>query len=261
MANISIVERERRGSVEILVLNSPDTRNALNGEMRQKLGEAIERAASDPEVHALVLTGRGTAFCAGGDLRAMQEGIGVFAGRDKITSIHAWERTLLRMEKPTIAAVNGPAIGGGLGLALACDFVLASRTAKFGATFSRISLVPDYGLFYLLPRAVGMSRARDMILTGRMVGAEEFAAMGAVKAVSEPETLLEDALALAEQLCQTAPRALGLAKRLLQASYESSLDQMMELEALGQGLCYQSADHQEGVSAFLEKRPPHFRGE
>ena len=130
MANISIVERERRGSVEILVLNSPDTRNALNGEMRQKLGEAIERAASDPEVHALVLTGRGTAFCAGGDLRAMQEGIGVFAGRDKITSIHAWERTLLRMEKPTIAAVNGPAIGGGLGHAPGCDFGLASRTAK-----------------------------------------------------------------------------------------------------------------------------------
>ena len=261
MVAISLIERQDVGSIAILAFNSPETRNALGVEMRAAVGEAIQDAAADPAVRAIILTGRGPAFCAGGDLRAMREGIGVFAGRDKITSLHSWMRTLIRTEKPTIAAVNGPAVGGGLGIALACDFVLASRNAVFGATFSRVGLVPDYALFYLLPRAVGMPHARDMVLTGRMVTAEEFAAMGAVKAVTEPEQLMDEAVALAQKLCKTAPRALGLAKRLMQASYESSLDQMMELEALGQGLCYQSQDHMEGVSAFLDKRPPQYRGE
>ncbi len=247
-------------TIAILTMDAPETRNALDAGMRCTFEKALYEIKKNDRILCVILTGAGKAFCAGGNLSDMRQGIDVAGGRNKIKSIHEWAQNIIKIEKPFIAAVNGAAIGAGFGLALACDMIIATTQAKFGATFNKVGLIPDYGTMYLLPRAVGMARAKDIALTSRLVSAQELYQAGAVKGVVEPDKLMETAMSIAELLSKGAPYAIGLSKRLMQMSYECSLEQMLEYESLAQGICYQTADHREGVNAFFEKRPSRFIG-
>jgi len=169
-----------------ITLNRPETRNALSQSMRPALAEAIAQMRDDAQVHAVILTGAGGAFCSGGDVSQMLDtsrtGLPFRAG---MRDLHRWFRELVNLEKPVIAAVDGPAFGAGLGLALAADFVLATRQAKFCAVFGRIGLVPDLGVMHLLPRIVGLQKAKELVFTTRVVAAEEARQLGIVYDVVE----------------------------------------------------------------------------
>lgn len=247
-------------TIATLTMDAPGTRNALDAEMRSTFETALYDIKKNDHIRCIILTGAGKAFCAGGDLSAMRQGIDVVGGRDKIKSIHDWAQNIVKIEKPFIAAVNGAAIGAGFGLALACDMIVASTEAKFGAAFNKVGLIPDYGTMYLLPRIVGMARAKDIVLTSRLVSAQELYQAGAITEVVEPDKLMDAAMSIAERLSQGAPYAIGLSKRLMQMSYECSFEQMLEYESLAQGICYQTTDHKEGVKAFFEKRASRFIG-
>ncbi len=178
-SNEPSVLRERHGATLVIRLNKPELRNAFDLEMRQGIAEAVYEARDSADVRAVVIAGSGKAFCAGGDLKSLSsETRPVFADRDLIRRLHVWFRELANLEKPVIAAVHGPAFGAGFILALASDFVLAAPSARFCAVFTRVGLVPDLGAFFLLPRIVGLQRAKELVFSAREVDAEEARSLG-----------------------------------------------------------------------------------
>lgn len=245
--------------VATVTLNKPETLNAMDLEMRRELKQAIEEAAASAEVKALVLTGAGRSFCAGGDIRTMRE-VKLFEGRERLRTAHEWLSKLIWMDKPTIAAVNGVAAGAGMGLVLACDLVVAAETAKFILSFAMIGLIPDMGTAYFLPRAVGLHRAKEMAFFAEPVDAKSAHAMGFVNKVVPPESVLATAKDMARRLAQGPSRALALAKSLLNRAAQTDLSSVLELEAYAQDLCFGTQDHRGAVEAFLAKRTPQFTG-
>lgn len=255
------IERTVRDAVATITLNRPDKLNAFTGTMREDLLDALRACEDDTDVRAVILTGAGRAFCAGGDVEFMSSlqksgDVASFrklldAGRDVILQIAT-------MGKPVIAAVNGIAAGAGCNLALACDYRVASESAKLSESFVRIGLHPDWGGTWLLPRLVGRSRALEILMTGRMVDAAEALAIGMVDRVAS------DAVAGSEQLARTLaaapPIALAGIKRALLASESNALRAQIDLESEHQLACFQSQDAAEGMAAFFEKRPAAFRG-
>ena len=212
----------------------------------------------DPEIRAIVLTGAGEHFCAGGDVKSMsesQQASDVFTTQARMKSLHRWFDELIDLEKPVIAAVDGVAFGAGLSLALAADFIIASPRATFCSVFARLGFVPDAGAMYLLPRAVGLAAAKDMIFSARVVNADEALKMGLVHQVCEGN-VKEAALAYAERFRNAPTVALGLAKGILNHSFESERREVFEQEALAQALCRQSDYHKEAVRRFIAKEPP-----
>lgn len=253
---------EKRGATAVLTLNRPEARNALDPELRDAMGAAVAQVRDDPEIKAVVLTGSGGHFCAGGDVKAMKPGHPaqdkVFGGRERLLRLDRWFDELVDLEKPVIAAVDGVAFGAGLSLVLAADFVIATPRARFCSVFARLGFVPDAGGMYLLPRAVGLSRAKDMVFTARVVEAAEAQAIGLVQRICAGD-VLEHALAYAERFHAAPTAALGIAKTVMNHAFESERRDVYAQEALAQALCLQSDYHKEAARRFVEKEPPLYR--
>jgi 2-(1,2-epoxy-1,2-dihydrophenyl)acetyl-CoA isomerase len=260
------IRYEVKAAVARLTLDRPRSRNAYSETMVGALIAALDAAAEDGAVRAVILTGAGSAFSAGGDLKQMQAQGGMFAGdsatlrRRYLEIIQGIPRRLARFDKPIIAAVNGPAMGAGLDLACMCDLRLAADTASFGSTFVRVGLIPGDGGAYILARTVGFPRALELILSGRTIDAGEALTVGLVHRVVPADLLLAEAHAWAEQLSALSPIALQLAKRAAYRSWDLPLDGALELAATYQGIAQHTADHHEAVAALLGRRAPVFNG-
>ena len=250
--------------IATLTLNRPERLNALGDTLRDDLHDAVTRAAEDSDVRVMILTGAGKGFCAGGDVKAMNENKERGASRPLMEKVAPGrDRTVLALRdapKPVIAAVNGAAAGAGMNLALACDIRLASAAAKFAQAFVKRGLHPDWGGTYFLPRVVGAAKACELIFTGEIIDAQEALRLGIVSAVHAPEALLPAARALARKIADGPPVAIRLAKRAIYHSLECDLRQALEFETYAQNICFETQDAREGISAFVEKRPPAFRG-
>lgn len=256
MSDLILVER--RGAVVVLTLNQPERRNALSAELRNRLIETLEDLMSDEDCRAIVLAGEGPAFCAGGDIKTMKTGDPVYS-RNRLSALHRLVRLIATGPKPVVAAVEGAAVGGGMSLALACDFVVAGKDARFAAVFGQVGLMADLGLLWSLPQRVGLGRARRLLMLGTPVGGAEAVEIGLADELADSGAALEAACALAAQLTEAAPMALAMTKAAL-ARASASLQDVFDLEIDGQVLLMQTADHAEARSAFQEKRKPTFRG-
>jgi 2-(1,2-epoxy-1,2-dihydrophenyl)acetyl-CoA isomerase len=249
--------------VATITLNRPDKLNAFNEAMHAELALALDRIEADSAIRALLLTGAGRAFSAGQDLgdRVMGEGDAPPDLGETLDRLYnPLIRRLRHIERPVIAAVGGVAAGAGANLALACDLVLAARSAKFIQAFCRLGLVPDSGGTHVLPRLVGPARAMGLALLGEPLSAEQAAAWGLIWRVVDDEQLLPEATALARKLATQPTKGLSLIKRALNASAANTLDEQLDLERDLQREAGRSEDYCEGVRAFLEKRPATFRG-
>jgi len=249
-----------------VTLDRPEAKNALTIEMRDEIVEAVRAARSDPAVRALLVTGTGDAFCAGMDLSAStvaQAGGDEYDTRSTAEAlrvgVQAFIRELWELDKPTVAAVNGVAVGPGAHLALACDFVLVHHATRFLWSFARWGLVVDAGGAYLLPRLVGLPRAKAMVMLGEGATGAEAVELGLAYRCVDEARLADEAGALAARLAAGPSRALGLSKRLLNTTFETDLAHSLELEGTAQSLAATSADLQEGMAAFRERREPRFR--
>lgn len=245
--------------VATITLNRPDVLNALNAELLAELRAAVERAAQDDAVRALVLTGSGRGFCAGADL-AGRQGEMKDSGTLLRERYHPIILALRSMPKPVVTSVNGVAAGAGMSLALAGDVVLAGRSASFLQAFSKIGLVPDAGSTYFLPRYAGEMRARALAILAEKIDAEEAHRIGLVWKVHADDALAAETARLAAHLAQMPTFAYGLIKEALNASFGSNLPDQLEREASLQTRASGSQDFKEGVAAFLEKRKPQFKG-
>jgi 2-(1,2-epoxy-1,2-dihydrophenyl)acetyl-CoA isomerase len=251
---------ERKGNVAIIRMNLPNKLNSLEPGLRADFRAVLREFRDDEKLNVAIITGQGRAFCAGGDLVELEDGFTAVFSLEHMTECNEVTLLIAEITKPIIAAVNGAAAGAGFSIALACDLVFASTGASFIQAFAKVGLIPDMGSMYLLPRVVGMHRAKEIIWTARKVGAEEAQAIGIVNALYKPEELEEKVLEFAQKLAEGPTFALGLGKRLLAKSLESNMRDMLDDEAMGQSLCLQSDDHKEGIKAFYEKRQPVFKG-
>ena len=247
--------------VALVTLDRPESRNALDEVMRRELPQVLVRLRDDENVRAVVLHGEGGNFCAGGDLRAMSTTQRTaWQSRQRIHALHQWLPEWTNLEKPLIAAVDGAAFGGGFSLALTCDFVLATPGARFCQVFARIGLVPDLAAMYLLPRIIGLQRAKELMFNARELPADEAHALGIVYAIHEPQDLLPQALSLARSFTNASPVAIALTKNILNQSFHLDQRALAELECHAQGLCMDSAYHREAVRRFLDREPLAFPG-
>jgi enoyl-CoA hydratase/carnithine racemase len=264
---MTLLTLEKRGHVAILTLNRPESLNALGAPGD---GDAVaatcEEVNGDPDVRCVVLTGAGRAFSAGGDVKAMKAREGAFAGngvaiRDGYRrNIHRIVRSIYGLEVPAIAAVNGAAIGLGCDVACMTDIRICAENARFGVTFLKLGLIPGDGGAWLLPRTIGMSRAAEMLFTGDVIDAQTAVAWGLVSRAVPAESLLDEAVALANRIAAQPPHALRLAKSLLRQGQSASYDTIMEMSAAAQAISHLTEDHMEGVDAILEKREAVFKG-
>ncbi len=258
------VQVELREAVGVITLNRPASLNALTTEVGQEFQKAVAEL-QERGARAIVLTGAGRAFCAGGDLREMQK-IAEREGKveaffdEPLRMLNECILLIRQVPLPFIAAVNGAASGGGCNLALACDLVVAGESAKFNQAFIKIGLVPDCGGTFILPRLVGWKRATELMMTGEVVTAARALEMGMINAVVPDEELLARALAMAEKLAAAPTAAIGRIKELLEASAKNDYGEQLELERKVQIKSGLTKDFREGVAAFIEKRPPKFVG-
>ena len=248
-----MLTESRDGATAILTLDYPARRNALTMPMREAIIAAMGRIEGDTAIRAIVLTGAGGTFSAGGDISGMNV-TDLAAGRERFRSTHAMVRMLIKSCKPIVAAVEGYAVGAGLSVALCCDTIMAGDTAKFAAGFGRVGLIADLGLPHTLPLRVGHGRARQILLYGEQIGAAEAQGMGLVDHLVPAGTALDAALARARLFHDMAPLPIAMTKQWLAAG----LDAALEWERDTQAALFTTADHAEGKAAFLEKRPPRF---
>jgi 2-(1,2-epoxy-1,2-dihydrophenyl)acetyl-CoA isomerase len=251
---------ERAGAVATVTLNRPEARNALDLTMRQEMLSVLDEIEADPAARVVILTGAGGHFCSGGDVKTMRKPHTAAEGRARVELLNRMVLRLVHFPLPTIAMVDGYAVGAGSNLALCCDLIVASDRAKFGELFCKIGLVVDGGGTWLLPRVVGMARAKELALTGDVIDAAEAARLGLVNRVVPAAALATTTRALAEKIAAGPPLALRLDKQMLNRAATSDLAAALEVEAFSQGLAIASEDHREGVAAFFDKRPPTFSG-
>jgi len=252
------VETSREGGVLTITLNRPDVLNAFNAELHRGLATAL-REARDSDVRAVVITGAGRGFCVGQDLTEFREAAGDVGTRLRET-YHPNVRAIRALEKPVIAAVNGVAAGAGVSFACACDVRIAAESASFIPAFINIGLVPDSGGSYFVTRILGPARAFEWLTSGKKLSAAEARAWGLVSDVVNDGALAERAKSAAEQLASLPTRGIGMTKRLVDHALHSTLEEQLEREAQLQSAATRTEDFKEGVAAFLEKRPPRFRG-
>ena len=258
--SIGEIRVERDGAVAIVTLDQPARMNAFTMAMREQLWQAFDQLAEDNETRAIILTGAGGHFCTGADTGDMgSQSSAAFLRR--MRWLHRMIRAIAAIRKPVIAAVDGNCIGAGWSLALACDILIASSRARFALSFGRIGYVPDAGAIWQLSRLVGVMRAKEIVYSGRMLGAEEAQRLGLLLDLAEPDALMTTAMERARSLAAGPSIALGMAKRQFDAAHALSLDQFLELEFTMQPLMATTRDHQEGIAAMREKRAPHFSGE
>lgn len=245
----------REDGIAVLTLNNPARRNALSLEMRRKLTDILRQLNEDAAVRVIVLTGAGGHFCAGGDIKNQGQS-SLADGRERFRITHEMVRLLVLGAKPTIAAVEGWAAGAGLSLALLCDTVVAGEGAKFSAPFGRLGLIADLGLLHTLPARIGNGRARQMLLYGEPLAANEALSIGLIDRLAPDDAVLAAALDRARQLAQSAPLSLELTRQYLWRGLDEALDWEREVQAA----LMTTEDHREGRAAFLENRAPRFIG-
>ena len=256
----TIIVTQEEG-LTIITLNRPDVMNTINFTMVREMTETMESVRRDDQARAVLLRAGGRAFCAGAELsNALMDGNIAFQTKDMLAVFNKMYLSILDNEKPVVGAVNGVAAGGGFALVLCCDIVIASDAAEFSVMYTRRGIMSDVGVSYLLPRMVGLRKAKELIFTSNMINAEEAYRIGLVNKLTARETLEEDALAFAKRLASGATKAIGLSKTLIHRGLNMSLADAMEWESWGQGLCSQTEDVLEGWRAFFEKREPRFRG-
>ncbi|MBE0612815.1 MAG: enoyl-CoA hydratase [Burkholderiales bacterium] len=249
--------------VATLTLNRPERLNALSTPMLDGLLEALPRLAADPDVAVVVLTGAGRGFCAGGDVKSMADGTSQLGAQDAVKRLRGRmevSRLLHEIPKPTIAMVNGPAAGAGFAMALACDLRIASESARFITAFAKVGFSGDFGGSYFLSKLIGTGKARELYYTGEPLDAAQALALGLVNDVVPEFELLEATTALAQRLARGPGLALGMMKQNFNAAESGSLSELFDLEALNQIAAAKTEDHQEATRAFVEKRPPVFKG-
>ena len=258
---------ELNSRIALLTLQRDDVRNALTGtRLVEDIVDTVTWADQAPEVSVLVITGAGSAFCAGGNIKEMKDKTGTFSGsvidiQDQYRrGIQRMPLALHRAEVPIIAAVNGAAIGAGFDLACLCDLRLGSSKALFGETFINLGIVPGDGGAWFLQRLLGYQRAAELAFTGRLVKAEEALALGILLEVVAPEALLPRTMELAAEIAAKPPQAVRLTKRMLKLAQRQELPDFLDLCASFQGMAHHTQDHAEAVAAFLEKRPPRYSG-
>ncbi len=249
------------GFIATITLNRPEARNALDLVMRRELLAALDEVEADPQARVLVLTGAGGHFCAGGDVKTMRTRRQTAAeGRQRVESLNRMVLRLVDFPRPTIAQVDGFAVGAGCNLALCCDLIVAADRARFGEVFGKIGLVPDGGGTWLLSRVVGLARAKELIFTADIVDAAEAQRIGLVNRVVPAADLPAETRRIAERIAAGPPLALRLAKQMVNRAATSDLAGALDAEAGAQAIAITSEDHQEGLAAFFEKRAPRFTG-
>ena len=254
------IEYQREGAVARIVINRPERKNALAGDMRSQLTQAFQAADADDEVRAVILTGTGDTFCAGADVSRMAPRDVKGARNNLQRNAHALIRALYHVEKPVIAAVRGSTVGIGLSMMLACDMAIVSETARFSCIFARRGLAPDSGAVFFLSRLIGLARAREMVFTTDFFTAAQALELGIVNRVVPDGELEQEAEALAQRLAGQPTYALAMAKKMFQFSLSPTLDHFLEYEALMQPQIHQTQDYREGIASFQEKRPAKFVG-
>jgi enoyl-CoA hydratase/carnithine racemase len=260
----NFLKTQRNGAVVTLTMDQPDTRNALTGNTAvQEFVDACAAIALDATVRVVIITGAGPVFCSGGNVKDMQRFFKNDISPELIrgeyrNGIQRLPKALCNLDVPVIAAINGAAVGAGLDLTCMCDIRIASTTATFAESFVKVGIVPGDGGAWLLPRAVGMSKASEMAFTGEAISATEALACGLVSRVVAPEDLLAEANKLADKIAANPGGVLRMTKRLLREGERSSLESLLELSAGYQAIAHKTADHQEAVMAFAEKRKPKF---
>lgn len=248
------------GDVMVIRLCALQTRNSLTPELRAALGEAVEKAETDRGVRAVFLTGEGPTFCSGGDLRMLQTACDPWPVHRRFRGLSRWLLPLITLDKPVVVGVNGQAVGGGMGLALTGDVIVAGESAKFIAGFFRLGAVPDIGTMYHLPRLVGMARAKNFLFSNGTLSAAQAEQWGLVARVVPDAQLFEAGLAEAKRLAAGPAEVMGLAKTLMARSFETSLADMFAFEGFGQALAMSNPEFHEGLAAALEKRAADFAG-
>lgn len=246
-------------NVATITMNRPKSLNSMNGGLIDGLHDAITKAAADCEVRAIVLTGNGKAFCAGGDLSYLN---GIESSADKkafIAKVGDVAKRLTTIEKPVIAYVNGVAAGAGVNLMLACDLVYASAKARFAESFSKVGLIPDCGGLYFLPKAVGLLKAKELMFTADLIDAPTAEKLGMINGIYEEEALREKVYEMADRLAASAPLSISLIKKYLNNT-ALTLDEVLTIEETTQALLMGTDDCKEGIAAFYEKRNPVFTG-
>lgn len=244
---------EKESGVATLSLNRPDVLNAINNAMRRELLAALEDVEADDEVKVLVLTGKGKAFCSGGDVKGMGTG-------ERMIKPHPIILKMVNLEKPVISAVNGVAAGGGCNLAMAADIIIASEKASFIQSFVKIGLVPDWGGMFFLPRLVGIYKAKELMLTGDRISATEAERIGMVNKVVPDKEFQDFVKEYSGRLAKGAPKSMAMIKKTLNVTQNADIDAVLALEYQAQTICRETEDHKEGIAAFKEKREPEFTG-
>ncbi|WP_347552277.1 enoyl-CoA hydratase-related protein [Pseudalkalibacillus hwajinpoensis] len=252
------IEYEVKERVSWIRLNRPDKLNAFTFRMNEEVKEAVKKATDDQDVRCIVITGNGRAFCSGQDLNGVEEGLD--HGEMLRTAYNPMVKQIVSSSKPVVAAINGVAAGAGMSLALACDFRLAHESASFIEAFVHVGLVPDSGSTYFLPRLIGHAKALELAMLGEKVSAPDAKELGLVTEIFSDEQWEQGIVEFANRLAGLPPKAAALIKQTLIKSFESSLDEVLESEAVAQREAGQTNDHIEGIKAFTEKRKPIFHG-
>jgi 2-(1,2-epoxy-1,2-dihydrophenyl)acetyl-CoA isomerase len=255
-----VVSTGREGSVLVIRLCSPENRNSLTTELREQLGEAVEVAEQDRAVRSVFLTGEGPTFCSGGDLGMLQTASDPWPVHRRFRGLSRWLTPLITLDKPVVVGVRGHAVGGGMGLALTGDVLVAGESAKFMSGFFRLGVVPDVGTMYHLPRLIGMARAKNFLFSGGTFSAQEALDLGLVAKVVPDDQVESAGMAEAARLAEGPAEVMGLAKTLMARSFETSLVDMFAFEGFGQVLAMSSPEFREGLSAALERRRADFAG-
>lgn len=260
MSNGQVVTTQREGSVLVIRLSSPENRNSMTMEMRRQLGAAVEMAEDDASVRAVYLTGEGASFCAGGDFKMLQTQCDPWPVHKRFRNLSRWLIPLITLDKPVVVGVRGHAVGGGMGLALTGDVVIAGESAKFMSGFFRLGTVPDIGVMYHLPRLIGLARAKNFLFSGATFLARDALEMGLVSKVVSDDRVDAAGLEEAARLAAGPAEVMGLAKTLMARSFETSLQDMFAFEGFGQVLAMSNPEFREGLSAALAGRQADFAG-
>lgn len=260
MNDEKMVLTEKNNGFITITMNRAAALNSLHPTLIDQLVDALLAADKDPEVKAIILTGAGKAFCAGGDLAHLDSLTDPVSAYGYIEHAGSIVKTIANLNKPVIAMVNGVAAGAGFNLVLACDIVICAKSARFAQSFSKIGLIPDCGGTYLLPRAVGLHKAKELMFTADLISSADALQYGFVNQLVEDCDLKEKTNKFAERLVASAPVAITFIKKALNQSHELSLVEALGVEATLQGLCLQTQDNKEGIQAFKEKRVANFIG-